>query len=102
VGAIEAKQNTGEIAGATIENLSPAGAAQLGVPPNVHLVIVTKVESSAKRVGLLPGDILVAVDNEGVTNVDEVSEVAWRVGTDPVALSVMRDGETITFSVPLT
>ena len=111
VGAIEGKGdgfvsrtvqgNTGEIAGATIENLPPASAAQLGFPPDVHLVIVTRVESSAEKAGLLPGDIIVAVDNEAVTNVDEVSEVAWRVGMNPVALSVIRGGEVHPFSVLL-
>jgi len=58
-------------------------------------------DSPAYKAGLLPGDIIVKVDDEEVTGLD-LSEVVSRIkgieGTT-VKVSVVRDGETLDFNI---
>ncbi len=77
--------------GATVANLSPAVAAEVGLTYRGQTgVVVTDVRprSPAARVGLSPGDIIVAVNGAEVTGTSEVEVLAasdplfWRITID--------------------
>ena len=66
-----------------------------GIPAsNEALVTQVASESPAFEVGLQPGDIILAVDDENIENIDELIEtVNQNVGRE-ITLTVERDGET--------
>jgi S1-C subfamily serine protease len=92
-----------QVGGATIDNLTPRLAEQLGFPPMTPAVVVTDVDpsSAAGAAGLLPGDVIVAVNNIGVESVTDLKDTIWRTGLDPVVFSVIRDGVGYIFTFPL-
>jgi Do/DeqQ family serine protease len=85
------------LAGATIVNLSPAVAEELGVDDVWDGVMVLSIArgSPARRLGLRPGDVLLEVGGHDVKSVADVKEAiakpakSWR-------LSIRRGGQTHT------
>jgi Do/DeqQ family serine protease len=82
--------------GASVANLSPALADQLGVDAFSHGVIVTRVAGGpAAQVGLQPGDVVRAVNGRRINAVrDLVGAVAGPAGAWEVTIE--RDGQQIT------
>jgi serine protease Do len=82
------------LAGASIVNLSPAVAEELGIDDAWEGVMVVSVArgSRARRIGLKPGDLLLEVAGEEVKSVSEVMDAvqhpaeSWR-------LSIRRGGQ---------
>ncbi|MGB1087128.1 MAG: DegQ family serine endoprotease [Alphaproteobacteria bacterium] len=76
--------------GATVANLSPAYADELGLDSMAQGVMVVKMSrrSYAARVGLRPGDIIAAVDGQAIDRVKELLGVIkshkgdWTVTVD--------------------
>ena len=69
--------------------------------PDLERVQITTLlpGSPAVEAGLLPGDIVTAVDGEPVTSFESMQQaIAARLGI-PVALSLQRDGETVVLQV---
>lgn len=65
--------------GATVANLSPALAEELGVDAFSQGVMVTKVAGGpAAAVGLQPGDIIRAVNGQQITSTRDLTAVAGR------------------------
>jgi Do/DeqQ family serine protease len=61
-------------AGATVANLSPAVAAELSLSESDGVVILeTKAYSTARRLGLKPGDIIVQVNGDAVRDVRQLA-----------------------------
>jgi serine protease Do len=76
------------LTGATVGNLSPAFAEELGIDPMLKGVIVTELApgSPAALLRLRPGDIIVKVDDAEITDVDRLrrqlarpSPAGWRI-----------------------
>jgi serine protease Do len=75
------------LTGAKIANLSPAVAEEIGLQDIQRGVVVMQVKSGtiAARVGLSEGDILVEINGEKISNVDEAIEIlkeqptGWRL-----------------------
>jgi len=66
-------------AGATVANLSPAVAEELSLSEVVGVAILeTKAYSTARRVGLRPGDIIVRLNGETVRSVKQLGELVAR------------------------
>jgi S1-C subfamily serine protease len=80
-----------DVAGATIENMGPG------------FVVVTHVDpsSAAGSAGMLPGDVIVAVNNIAVHSVTELKDTIWRTGLTPVIFSVTRNGVGYVFTFPV-
>jgi S1-C subfamily serine protease len=76
---------------AALANEVPQGAYIAEVAPN----------SPAERIGLQPGDILVAIDDQKLKDIELMAVLnSMRVG-QTVRLEVWRAGETLTLTVPL-
>jgi serine protease Do len=82
--------------GMQLRDITPAIARDLGLPASRTGAVVSSVEpaGSAFRAGLQTGDVIVAIDGNPVTSVDQVSAILDKI---PVAQSVrviyLRDGQ---------
>ena len=87
-------------AGATIANLSPALAEEIGYRGQPKGVVVTKVEdgSLAARIGLRPGDVLAAINRRALPSVGATMTIL----ADPPRrwlLSVRRGAQVLTLAL---
>jgi serine protease Do len=88
--------------GMSLQTLTPEMAAGLGLSRDSG-VIVSDVwpRGPAEAAGLLPGDVLVAVDGQLADNLPSVNyNFRLRDSPDPVALVVLRGAAQRTFSIP--
>jgi serine protease Do len=85
------------ISGATIANLSPAVAEDIGLQDDVHGVVVTHIKdaSLASQIGLQVGDILVALNGQKLENVSASMDVL-RQSSNGWRLTIRRQGNEIT------
>jgi serine protease Do len=84
--------------GATIQNLTPATAVELGYPAETAGVLITSVQpgSLADENGFLPGDVILAVDGEAVTDVQQLQALVGKADFDNKGLEITvlsQDGE---------
>ncbi|NPA88338.1 MAG: DegQ family serine endoprotease [Epsilonproteobacteria bacterium] len=87
--------------GVLISNIDSSKAKLYGIG---YGVLVNKVEpnSAAAKAGLKPGDIIVAVDGEKVTNAGELrNKIAFKGAGAKVKLRVYRNGKFITIEATL-
>ena len=85
--------------GATVVNLSPAVADQLGLDPfaATHGVMITKIAGGlAANVGLRPGDLLREVNGRTLTTVSDLKAALTEQGTGVWSLVIVREGQVIT------
>jgi serine protease Do len=84
------------LSGATVGNLSPAFADELGVDLMARGVIVLETAdgSPSERVGLRPGDIVAAINGERIDNVDSLVEILNR-GSGNWRLTIRRRDQTL-------
>ena len=82
------------LAGATIVNLSPAVAEELGVDDAWDGVMVLSIArgSPARRLGLKPGDVLLEVGGREVKGVEDVKDAIAKPA-DSWRLSIRRGGQ---------
>ena len=71
------------------------------MPDGVYVASVSE-DSDAQNQGILPGDIVTAVNGEPVKTSDEINDIknAMSVG-DSIVLTIWRDGETFDVSIKL-
>jgi serine protease Do len=97
----ELTQLTGNqpLAGATVGNLSPAFAEELGVDTLARGVIVTEIApgSPANRLRVRPGDIVVKVNDRDVTDVKNLQ--ALLRGTSQWTVTLRRNKQLLSFTV---
>ncbi|QCI27433.1 DegQ family serine endoprotease [Caminibacter pacificus] len=87
--------------GVLISNIDSSKAKLYGIG---YGVLINKVEpnSAAAKAGLKPGDIIVAVDGEKVTNAGELrNKIAFKGAGAKVKLRVYRNGKFITIEATL-
>ena len=85
------------LAGLSVANVNPAVMAELGLSADAAGVAVTGVEGRAARIGLRPGDVVLAVNGVAVANTSELAMLAgqqvrrWRIdlqrGSERLALN---------------
>jgi serine protease Do len=84
------------LAGATVANLSPALADELGIDPFLKGVAVTKIErgSIAARTGFRVGDVILKVNGIGIADVGVINRALAAAGED-WRISLDRGGQTL-------
>ena len=86
------------LSGATVINLSPAAAQELGADPfNARGVMVSAVSDTAlaRQVGLQPGDIIRAINGQQIRTTAELQQ-ALAAGAGAWRLTIQRGGQEIT------
>jgi serine protease Do len=80
--------------GVTVQNATPNDAAYVGLPDVRGVLVQDFTENSpAKKAGMEPGDIIVAVDGQPVEYVGQLQQqVAFRKAGDRVKVEVARKG----------
>ncbi len=80
-------------AGATVANLSPALAEEMSVEDASGVVIVeTQAYSTARRIGLKPGDIIVRLNGKAVASAKDLADMV-KPQTRSWDLTIRRGGE---------
>ena len=87
--------------GITVGAIPDNAKAEYALPDGLYITAVTK-GSDAEAQGVLPGDILTAVNGTPVTTTEEVNEIKnqFKVG-DKLHFDIWRDGEELEFDVQL-
>ncbi len=87
--------------GATVANLSPALAEELGLDGQPRGVIVVKVSqnSIARRIGLSPGDIVLKVNDAEIASVDGLRRAVERERQGGWRLSIKRGAQIMNLQV---
>lgn len=86
--------------GLDISTVDSAAADQANLPTGVRVDAVLRADDT----GLLPGDIITAIDNVGVASAEQLTTlVSLKPASGTVELAVFRPGtnETLTLAVPL-
>jgi serine protease Do len=88
------------LAGATVANLSPALADQLQLVGEWKGVVIVQIRrgATAMRLGLKPGDILLAVNGRNVVRVEDLQN-ALANANGSWDITFRRDGETRTLRI---
>jgi serine protease Do len=86
--------------GVSVTPLNPALAAEVGVPSDLHGLLVedVRVDSPAADAGLQPGDVIQEVNRQPVTTVDQLRSAAAR-RANPMLLLVNRSGHELFLTV---
>jgi Do/DeqQ family serine protease len=87
--------------GCKVGNLSPAVAQEIGMDDDTRegvVVLEVKERSTAARFGVKAGDIVVAINNEKITSVQQLANVL-RLSTGAWRLSVERDGKVYNLTI---
>jgi S1-C subfamily serine protease len=77
--------------------LEPAAARALGMPGGGVLVLSIEAGSPASRAGVQPGDVVITLDNEPISGIDDLHRVLThaRIGVT-IELVVLRERERVT------
>jgi serine protease Do len=88
------------LAGATVANLNPAQADELGLAITLHGVVVTSAKSGslADRLGLHSGDIIATVNRAPITSVSDLKD-ALGASQGPWTFGIRRGGQLFAVSV---
>ena len=105
-GVVNALVKDGEVRGRpsigiTVGAIPDNAKEEYQLPDGLYITAVTK-GSDAEAQGVLPGDILTAVNGTPVTTTDEVNDIKnqFKVG-DSLHFDIWRDGEELEFDVQL-
>ncbi|MDE7098278.1 MAG: S1C family serine protease, partial [Ruminococcus sp.] len=86
--------------GISAVNITEAYSSYLGLPMGLYVRNVAK-GSAAEEAGIRTGDVVIAINDETVTNMEELNNIKnkFKAG-DSITLTIYRDGEDI--DIPLT
>src|SRR5271156_1595955 len=90
--------DTANALGLTVEELTPGLASAFG-DPGAHGVLVSEVDSSARKAGVARGDIITRVGNSDVKALDDFSQQAASVKNGKVTLTLNRAGSSYTVTL---
>ncbi len=91
--------DTAHALGLTVEQLTPDLASAFDDQFNARGVLVSAVDSSAKKAGVSRGDIVVKVGNSDVKALDDFSRQVAKVKNTDVTLTLNRDGANRTVTL---
>ncbi len=90
--------NTARALGLTVEQLTPDLASAFGDTTG-RGVLVSEVDSSAKKAGVARGDIVMKVNNSDVKALDDFSRQASQIKSGSVTLTLNREGSSRTVTL---
>jgi uncharacterized protein len=90
--------DTARALGLTVEQLTPDLASAFGEPGG-RGVLVSEVDSSAKKAGVARGDIVVKVGDSDVKALDDFNRQASQIKNGSVTLTLNRDGSNRTVTL---
>jgi serine protease Do len=95
--------NTGPQLGVSVEPVTPAIAAELGLPRGAQGLLVREVDPAgpAAEAGIQPGDVIMEVNRQPARSVADVSAALKRSGSKPVLLLINRGGHNMYVTVPV-
>jgi serine protease Do len=99
----ESKASAGRaLDGVSLEALTPEFARQYGIARNRNGVAVRRVDpdSAAAQAGLEPGDVILEVNRQPVSSVEQVQKYVSEGTTDTTLLFVNHDGRTRYVVIP--
>lgn len=82
------------LAGLEVMRINPAVIAEFGLSPDADGILVTQAQDLAGRVGLRPGDVLLAINGEPVQSTADVARLA-RTQTRAWVIELIRDGRQL-------
>jgi serine protease Do len=87
------RPSEGTLRGISVQNLTPSVRDQLGLPPNIHGVVISDLDpnSPAAAAGLQPGDVIESVNRKPVNSVADFNRLAAQAKGDTL-LRVNRQG----------
>ncbi|MDO4864397.1 MAG: trypsin-like peptidase domain-containing protein [Ruminococcus sp.] len=83
------------------EDVSESYSAYRGIPMGVIVRAVSE-GSAAEEAGIKPGDVIIAIENEAITTMDELNTIKnkYKAG-DTITLKISRDGADIDVRITL-
>ena len=90
--------------GVTIQNLTPELASEFGLKKSAGALVTDIFRGSpAENADLIRGDVILEVDGKKIRNVESLrNTVAQSKVGSKIALSILRDGKTLSVSVNIT
>lgn len=82
------------LAGLEVMRINPAVIAEFGLSPDADGILVTQAQDLAGRVGLRPGDVLLAINGEPVQSTAEVARLS-RGQTRAWIIELIREGRQL-------
>jgi serine protease Do len=79
-----------QLEGVGVSDIDSRTRQQLGIPPHINGALVTEVDpdSKAADAGLRPGDVILEIEREPVSNADEAVELSEKAKGDRVLLLI--------------
>jgi S1-C subfamily serine protease len=74
--------------------INPAVIAEFGLSPDADGILVTQAQDLAGRVGLRPGDVLLAINGEPVQSTADVARLS-RAQTRAWVIELIREGRQL-------
>ena len=87
--------------GLSLQPVTPQIAKQLNLPANTEGVVVTDVDQNgaAAETGITRGDVIVEINRQPVTSIDDIKSALDKSGDRPILLLISRKGQTIYLTV---
>ncbi len=87
--------------GVTVTDLDSRTRSEMGVPRSVRGVLVTRVERGCPSdvAGIQPGDLILSIEGQPVSNADEAVELSEAIQRDEVLIRYWRRGQGSRFQV---
>ena len=97
----ERKSSEGSKLGVNLQPITPQIAGQLELPADTTGVVVTNVDQNgaAARAGIARGDVILTINRQAVSTLDEVQAALDKSGDKPILLLISRKGQTIYLTV---
>lgn len=95
------KPNESGKLGLNLQPISPQIAKQLELPADIGGVVVTDVDpnGASAKVGVDRGDVVLTINRQPVSSLDEVQTALNKAGDRPILLLIARKGQTVYLTV---
>ena len=87
--------------GVNLQPISPQIAKQLGLPEDTNGVVVSDVDQNgaAAKVGIGRGDVILTINRQPVSSLEDVQSALGKAGDRPIVLLVTSKGRTVYLTV---